>query len=147
MTTNNGDKPQVGEVFHFLATGLTRPTFRHGVLFHEVSRRGDQDVITDRLIEASTDRNGACWLDLLHDAAGQVAKFGREVIAPGPTPESMSRTVPGTAEHDTAARKAREDAWKIKDPRMRGEALREVHEGYGPPPSTSQTLTTYGSGP
>lgn len=131
MTGTNSSKPQVGEVFHFLAAGLTRPTLRRGVVLHEVSRRGDQDVITDQLIEAGTDRNGACWLNLLHDPAGQVAKFGREVIAPGPTPEGMSRTVPGSAEHDTAARKAREDAWKIEDPRMRGEALREVHKGTG----------------
>lgn len=146
MTGTKGSKPQVGEVFHFLAAGFTRPTLRRGVLLHEVSRRGDQDVITDQLIQAGTDRNGACWLDLLHDPAGQVAKFGREVIAPGPTPEGMSRTVPGSAEHDTAARRAREDAWKIKDPVKRGATLRELHKRFGPPPPTSQTLTTYGRG-
>lgn len=146
MTTKPGQKPEPGEVFHFLVTGLTHPTFRHGAMLHVVSRRGDQVTITDRLLEAIADRNGESWLDLLHDPAEQVAKFGRKVIAPGPTPEDMVTTVVGSPEHETASRKARADAWKIEDPQKRRAALHDVDKRFGPPPLTSLTLTTYGSG-
>ena len=81
--------PVAGETVHLLVTGLTFPHERSGVIYHEVSRRGQELVLSERIIEACRDRVGASWLDLLHDPAAQVKRFGREVISPGPAPEGM----------------------------------------------------------
>ena len=135
--------PLAGETLHFLVTGLTHPRERSGVLYHEVCRRGQELVLSERIIEACRDRVGTSWLDLLHDPAAQVKRFGRELIAPGPAPEGTLPEV-GSAEFEDASREAYSLAAAIKDDGQRRAALAQVEQRFGPRPPTSRTVAHYG---
>ena len=137
-------KTTAPETLHFLATGLSYLRTDHGPALGVVSTRGEELVLTPQVIDANSDRNGTCVFDLLHNPEAQVARFGREFFAPGPAPADMLRTEPGTAEHEVARARERHAASHLADPKDRADALREIAERYGEPPTSSRTLSTYG---
>lgn len=135
--------PTPGDVLHFLVDGLTHPRLNSGQVHHGVSRRGSDLVLTDRVIEATRDRNGDTWLDLLHDEAGQIAKFGRVVMAAGPAPAEMLPER-GSVEFEELYREAYSAAVGIENGAERRQALDAVSARFGPRGATSRTLAHYG---
>ena len=133
----------LGKRFHFLATGVTFLVSTKSAGGGAVSTRGDELVITEDMLEANTDRNGWCWLELLTDQAAQVARYGRQLIAEGPRPEGMLSTEPGSPEHTEARSRALAEAFAENEPEDRLTALANVRSTYGNL-TTSTTLATFG---
>ena len=129
------------QLVHFVASGLTVPVSR---TWTEVMKYGDELTITDEIREASRDRNGVSWCDLLNDEPAQVRRYGKVFFRPGPFPADVSRVEPGSDEHRQAAWQARREASSIENPVDRRAALREVEREYGPDATrTSKTLSVY----
>lgn len=146
MTTKIASTPEVGEQFHFLRTGTMFHTRVHGIPISRIANRGDQVTVTEELLELNRDRLGqlAPWLALAHDRQAQINKFGYEAVAPGPWPDLLAKTLPGTPEHDEAREEARRIAWTIEDEGRRREALDAVETEFGPASVTSKVLATFG---
>ena len=135
-------KPPVpGDSIHFLVDGFTFPLDSGLMAQSHVSRRGETAVITQKLIDASRDRDGNSWLDLLHDELGQIERWGQVRFAPGAAPADMSPWLPGTPEADAAREQERRAAWAILDDGERHRTLAEIDARFGRP-LTSRTLNS-----
>lgn len=134
-----------GELMHFTATGITYiPRDSSAFPMGEISKRGDELLLTDEIIEANTDRLGRCFFADLHSTEDQIAKYGRVVMARGPRPDGMLSTEPGTIDHELARARERRDAYAIPQPEIRKATLDSIKERYGDGPKTSRTLNTLG---
>lgn len=130
-----------GEQFHALHTGLTVLTTPGALASSVVLRRGQTVTVTDALREASRDREGRSWLDLVDDADAQIARWGRQMIARGPAPDDLTTWEPGSVEAQEAREQARREAWALPTEEARRDALAAVERIYGPA-VTSRTLRT-----
>lgn len=135
-------KPRIGEVFHWLHGGMAYPQHL-GSAAGVTSKRGQEVRVTEALLVANTNRLGECWLDLLHDPAGQEQRWGKIMFAPGPFPDGLLRTEPGSYEHEDAKADAYRAARALPERQKRDAALAEVEETYGPQAATSTHLATY----
>lgn len=131
------------ESIHFLENGFTFSTSDNASTGH-VSRRGQVVVITTALLEASQDRLGASWLDLVDDAEGQKARWGKHMFGRGEFPASQSLFVAGSVEWELAREARRVAAHAIPDHHERAVALRNLNTEFGPGPS-GQRSVSYGS--
>jgi hypothetical protein len=122
--------PTPGDEFYFLRSGTT--------MFGQVWKRGDSLVITEDHIRESVNRRGESFLTTFTDAEAQRAKWGQEIVRPGPAPEGFRVWTPGTPEEDMARDEARKRAWSLDEPE-RTDALRQMTQLYGTR-TTSQTL-------
>lgn len=106
--------------------------------------RGQTLVVTDALIEASRDRNGAIgWPALVHDEAAQLALWGRRMLAPADdVVEDLTVPEYGTPDWAEAREAARKAAWNVEDPRERALARAAVERKFGAAPLTSSTTWT-----
>ncbi|MBD8218339.1 hypothetical protein IFU40_06800 [Microbacterium sp. CFBP 13617] len=103
--------------------------------------RGQTFVVTDALIEASRDRNGALgWPALVHDEAAQLAFWGRRMLTPADdVVEDLGVPEYGTPDWEEARETARKAAWRIEDPQERALARAAVERRFGAAPLTSST--------
>lgn len=129
-----------GDQFHTLGT-LTIPT---GDSYGAVVPRGQTVTITGEMIEATRDRTGASWLELVDDDEAQISKWGAVMFRRGECPEEVTWwNSPGdTAARGLARTQASEAAREISDPSERRAALAAADALYGPKQSTF-TLGTY----
>lgn len=134
-------KLTAGEQVHFLNAMAvsSAPTFSAPPLLME---RGQTLTLTADIIDASTDRAGNSWLDLVDDQPAQIRRWGREMFARGPWPEGMPRWVAGTPSWEAARDVAYANAWAIANESERNAALAEVEAEFGPL-TTSHTLANY----
>jgi hypothetical protein len=109
----------------------------------KVARRGQTIEVTEALIEASKDRFGRSWLDLVDDPAGQVAVYGKEIIGRGPFPAGLVPTQPRTLDHREARLEAARAARELPKGPERDDALAKVEKLYGPAEPTSRTNAVY----
>lgn len=130
----------LGQTVHFLVTGFTYCTSSSLLAAGAISTRGDELVITEELVEANTDRNGKCFLAGLHSPEAQEQAYGQRVIAPGPRPDGMLSTTPGTPEHEIARARERHAAFALQDPKDVEAALADIRSRYGRAPTTSRTI-------
>jgi len=140
MSTEIQDKLAPGDRIHFVESGVTFSTIPNDLFGGggRTSRRGDELVLTEAIIEANSDRNGDTWLDLTeHD---QRRVHGRVLFRRGPWPTDAEIYVRGSSEWIDAREAARRAAWSLQDPSARNEALAAVHGRFGPPPVTSRTI-------
>ncbi len=79
---------QEPQLVHSVASGLTVPVSR---TWTEVMKYGDELTITDEIRQASRDRNGVSWCDVLSGEPAQVRRWGRVFFSPGPFPADVSR--------------------------------------------------------
>lgn len=93
-----------GSQFHFVNTGLTFSTSADDMTgaSSQVATRGQTVTVTASLVEASRDRFGHSWLDLVDDPGQQVARWGKVYFSRGPAPEDMSPWTPGSPDHQIA---------------------------------------------
>jgi hypothetical protein len=146
--TTEVPKPKVGEMIHFLKSGLIFHRVTGSRLTADVSSRGQEYVLTTGDLENS-DRDGGCFWDLVNDPERQIARWGEVVVSSGPAPEHFSRSSPrwrpeGPAEADEERQRRRAVADRITDPEERREAQVEIDRVLGRA-NTSKTLNTYGS--
>lgn len=136
MTTNKTFHASPGERFHAL-TAATLPV--GGGLFSggEVVERGRTVTITADLIEATKNKHGVSWLDLVNDAEGQIEKWGEVRFAPGPWPDDTETWVQGDPVWELNRAKAQSAAWAVADEGDRAKALRAVLSRYGAGQPTS----------
>lgn len=133
--------PKPGDQFHAVTTGITVATSTSLLGASTVLTRGQTVTLTADMIEASRDRNGDSWLDLLHDDLAQIARWGEVRIAPGPAPADMAPWLPGSPEEDAAREQARRAAYALVDDAERRLALARVDERFGRL-KTSRTLNS-----
>lgn len=112
----------------------------HGV--GEILAPGSTFRVTEQLIEATRDRNGETWTDLIGDDAAQVEKYGFVRFRRGPAPVELLRPQPGSADFADAREAARQSAHRIEDEVEKHAALQRVRDEFGPAP-TSRTLSTF----
>jgi hypothetical protein len=143
MTTNT--RPEPGEQIHFRESGFTFAV-SEGYSGTHVSRRGQTITVTAALIEASVDRNGDSWLDLVDDELGQIERWGSVQFGRGPFPEDEPLYVRGTVEWADARAAANKRAHSLPDGPEKAAAFREVFEVFGPGMPTSRTLKDYDKG-
>jgi hypothetical protein len=136
--------PTPGERAHWLVTGQTFATGESSGTRGAISQRGATFTISSALISANTDRLNNSWVTLLHDEAGQIAKWGRVVFAPGPAPADLTKWSPGTVEQVLARDDAHRLAMLIPDVVERQRALREVSRTFGALPSTQVSVELHG---
>ena len=128
------------EVVHFLtAATVPGPGYLSLALI-----RGDELTITPELREASIDRLGRSWLDLVHDPEAQIARWGEVRFAPGPWPEVAHRIIPGSPEEEELIAQAWKDAWAQPTDAERTEALKQVRAKYGRPPRGNREIQRLG---
>ncbi|MGV8976546.1 MAG: hypothetical protein ACOH17_00725 [Cellulomonas sp.] len=137
-TTKMTIKP--GEQFHFLASGFTFATSVGFLGTGTVSTRGRTVTATQALLDASHDKNGASWLDLVDDPQAQTARWGHEVFGRGNAPEGIESWVPGDPEWYSQREEARSAAWSLPTGRARKDALAAVQARFGAAPRTSKTI-------
>ena len=122
--------PTPGEQFHFLKS-MAFPTDLTSSGGGTVSRRGQVATVTEKLLEAGRDRNGDCWLDLLHYPEKQEARWGSVVIVPGLPDKDFDCFEKGSVEEDMAREAARTIAAAIPDPAECQRALAAVTRQFG----------------
>lgn len=138
MTTAATEAEQF--LVHFLSS-ITVNLDQHRA---EVMVRASELLVTDTVREASIDRNGNSWLDLLDNPEAQELRYGRVVFARGPFPAGELTTEPGTPEHEAAAWRAHRDAEHIVNTAERRRALDSARAAYGEDATrTSRTLSEH----
>lgn len=98
--------------------------------------------VDQALIEATRDRNGFSWIDLIDDEPGQIGLWGLVRYRRGPAPVELLRPRPGSADFADAREAARQAAHRLEDEGEKAQALKRVRDEYGRAP-TSKTLTTF----
>lgn len=128
--------PLAVEVVHFLtAATVPGPGYLSLTMI-----RGDVLEVTPELREASLDRRGRSWLDLVHDPEAQIARWGEVRFAPGPWPDAEAKIIPGSPEEEELIADAWRQAWAQPTDAERTEALRRVRDQYGRPPRGNRTI-------
>jgi hypothetical protein len=131
--TDEAIKP--GDVIHTLVSGVTLSdepvpgVDGGGVYSGRVLYSGEEFVVTEGLIIATTDRTGKTWLSMSEDE--QLARWQEVRFRRGPRPEG---TVVGADDSSLKYRQAlaaRERALATSDPGDRTLALRQVRADYG----------------
>ncbi|WP_036318140.1 hypothetical protein [Microbacterium sp. B24] len=121
---------QPGDLIHFLSAMSVAVSPDYGVPV----QRGATVEVTKEIIEASLDRNGNSWLDLVDDEGAQVARYGQVTFRRGQCPEDVLWwNAPGDdASRGLAHVKAVEAAREISDPIERRLAVAKADETFGP---------------
>lgn len=83
-------------------------------------------VVTEAMIEHSTDRLGDSWFDLVDDHEAQVRRWGHLRFARGPWPKGRLRYRYGSLEWKDARKKALADARAHPDPMIRADRIEQV---------------------
>ncbi|MCJ1687866.1 hypothetical protein [Rathayibacter sp. VKM Ac-2927] len=131
----------VGTTVHVRKAGTTVRLSNSFMSPSTVFARGDEFVVTNEVLEAGLDRNGALptWVRTLDDPS---APIGR-----GPWPDDASKYVRGSIEWVEARESARQRAWALPGRAEQAEALREVEREFGPSmPTHSVIQRTRGEG-
>jgi hypothetical protein len=139
------DVLEVGAVFHAVHDGLTIPrtTSMWGGLPAIITRRGESYILTEEMLKASKNRFGQVgWPAVVADPDGQIRKWGRQYLAPGPAPAGLESWVHGSTEWREARERARREAWAQPSDAERAYALAEVQRRFGDAPVTSSTLNS-----
>ncbi|RPE76472.1 MULTISPECIES: hypothetical protein [unclassified Frondihabitans] len=146
MTTTTTGNPlaRPGASVHFLGTVSLARSLALGSVGILVNR-GDVAVLTEELLRANQDRNGASVFDLIDDPDAQIEKYGQVLVAPGPWPEDQPTWVYGTPEWAAAREEARRRAWLVDTAEARSAALAAVERDFGPAAPTSKTLNARGA--
>jgi hypothetical protein len=128
---------------HFLGC-LTIVTSESGGGQGAVTEYGNELIVTSEFHNLNRDRNGDSFLDLLDDEPAQMKRWGRVLVERGPWPEDLSRVEPGSQRWHDEAEAARVEAFKISDLGLRHQRQSEINAKYGPRPTTSTTIASYG---
>jgi hypothetical protein len=82
-----------GDVIHFLKGGITfRTTSR--MMPSEISERGQDLVITEKILLASIDGTGNSWLTLVSNEKAQQDRWNEIRFRLGPAPVGMLQPIP-----------------------------------------------------
>lgn len=138
-------RPEPGSRIHFRESGFTFAT-SDSYAGQFVSRRGQTVTVTAALIEASLDRDGNSWLDLIDSPAEQIERWGAVQFGRGPWPDDLPLFVRGSVEWADARAAANKRAHSLPDGPEKAAAFREVFETFGPGPTTSRTLRDHDKG-
>lgn len=98
MTATKTRHAKPGEQFHVVREGLSMPDSNSLHAMTIALRRGDEHVVTDQLLDATRDRLGATWLDLIHDEEEQLRRWGEVKLAFGPRPHDFAHYDRGSVE-------------------------------------------------
>src|SRR5690349_17886146 len=80
-----------------------------GALTGRTMQRGQALCVTDKLVEANTDRYGNTWLSLLGDEQGQLQRWGRIMFVEGSElPEGEPLYLPGSFDQELEIDRLRE---------------------------------------
>jgi hypothetical protein len=131
---------KAGDQIHFLRTGFTYPRVRGAHVESEVSRRGETLVISAEDLEVGKDRNGASWLDLVHDPDLQIARYGTVQVAPGAAPEGMRPWIVGDPDAEVERDRRRRIAFANADDEIRNTELRRIEQEFGPRPDANSIV-------
>lgn len=118
--------PTAGESIHFVRSGFS--FLAPPVGLGETSRRGQTVTVTDLLVELNSDRSGESFLHL--NPEEQVDRYGYQIWASGPAPETLSLWQPGTVEEGIARDERRRQAALIADPITQAAAMREIQREF-----------------
>lgn len=144
ITKGTASRLTPGDQIHFVASGLMLHTGGESfVSASVVGQRGQTVTVTQKLIEANTDTEGVCALDLVDDPDEQIRRWGEQKIARGQAPEAMHPWPRGSVEEDIAREKALAAAYALPDDERRAQELAEVRRVFGRK-ATSQTLNSWG---
>lgn len=137
---------QPGDVIHAVQSGLkldeTTGPMSRSIELH----RGREIELNEQLIDASRDRLGNTFLDLVHYPEEQVRRWGQVKLAFGPRPIDFRDIEPGTTEAEIARENDREMVKTMTaDPRERQMMFKAIDEEFGRP-VTSQTVGEYDGG-
>jgi hypothetical protein len=133
MTAKKPEPSELDPLVHVVRSGITI-SVRPG--FGQVLEYGQELVLTPELRALNP------WLDFYDEPDEQIARYGTEVVRPGPWPKDVPRSEPGTWQHAEEREAARKAAWHLPTREARAAALAKVDQMYGPPPTTSRTIAT-----
>lgn len=137
-TTTSTLKP--GDQVHFLAAMTVPISPDYGA----VLQRGATIELTEQMIEATRDRNGVSWLDLVDDDEAQIERWGQVTFHRGECPDSITswNGEDGAGMRGLLRTQEIEEARLISHPGERRERIAEITAKYGAAP-TSWTIATY----
>ena len=135
--------PTPGEQFHFLKS-MAFPTDLTSSGGGTVSRRGQVATVTEKLLEAGRDRNGDCWLDLLHYPEKQEARWGSVVIVPGLPDKDFDYFEKGSVEEDMAREAAEPPQQRFLTPQNASERSPQSPASSASNPAKSASRSTAG---
>lgn len=119
-----------GDRIHFLRSGFTLSTKVEDLTgaFAHTSVRGETITITQDIIDASLDRFGDSWLELVDDLEAQAARWSNgPYFARGEAPEGLTHWEPGTIEQVLEFEARRQVIYdSVKDPEELALKLREL---------------------
>ncbi len=128
---------------HFLGP-LTIVTSGSGGGQGQVTEYGSEMIVTPEFHDHNRDRNGDSFLDVLGDESAQIKRWGRVLVQRGPWPDNVSRVEPGSQRWRDDYEAARKEAHQMASPEKRDARLSDLRKQYGPAPTTSTTLASYG---
>lgn len=140
MTEITNPHVRAGEQIHFLEALTVRTSDNPWGGGGMLCERGRVVTLTQKFIDLNE-----AWLRLAGDEEGQRARWrGKVIFRPGPWPEGVLTTVPGTRDHEEAREAARRAAWRVEDPGERRAALAEVDAVYGRNVTSRETASYRG---
>jgi hypothetical protein len=119
-----------GERFHWLVNNISYRTANTLSGATAQSQRGQTITMAPSLREASLDRNGNSFYDLIHDEPGQLARFGKLIFAPNEAPADLSPWTPQTYEEDAAREAQRARVNLMPDGSEKVAALAEIRKTF-----------------
>jgi len=123
--------PKAGDQITFLRSGMTvavdTSVMRAGITTH----RGMVLELTDKLIEANSDRHGFCYFSIADDVQAQQERWNEQRIAFGAV-GGLTRWTPNSADETEARAAAVEAAYQLP-PQERAAALAAVRQNFRPP--------------
>jgi hypothetical protein len=130
-----------GTLVHFLAPLTVMIGVGDGLGDGRVMDFGEELLITNEadIRRVGTNGAGECWLDLIDDEKGQIARYRKVVVRRGPFPEGQLRAESGSARFLDMREAARQQAFSLRDKDARAAALKAVEQQFGPAPVTSRT--------
>lgn len=140
MSTNRPLK--AGDQIFFLASMSVATGPGHG----QAVQRGTVIRITDSLLDANRDRNGASWLDLVDDEQAQIDRWGKPMFGRGDLPEGVEWW---NGEGDDASRTlartlAMEASARFTHPVERAEEQKRIRAKFGVPITSRSGGTSSG---
>lgn len=132
-----------GDEIHVLVTGVSIPTGGGFLASAHTSRAGETICITQKMIDASYSASGRSWMAIIDDEAAQLARWNEIRFRLGRAPEDVQTwTQHGDSDWREQREQARQAAWAEPNPDRRADALRAVHEKFGPAPTTSTIVSS-----
>lgn len=135
-----------GDVVYFAVTGLSTPDGTGDSWSGRVRYQGESLTITQALLDATTDRLGSTFLDLVDDEQAQLERWGVVFLKRGPAPEDLKFAGDDAAVRYRQYQEQMQYAEGISRPDERHSEIKRIRRDYADvAPGGSQTLATYGN--